>query len=75
MANKQFGSKRRRNELIPKGTNCAPPTYVGRVLSSARESSSQHTGTGVGLPGEGLVFYGVYLAAASALAFLVKLTS
>ena len=39
------------NELSPKGTNCAPPTYVGKVSSSARESSSQHTGAGVGPPG------------------------
>ena len=39
----------RRNALSPKGTNCAPPTYVGKVLSSVRESSSQHTCTGVGL--------------------------
>ena len=31
----------RRNELSPIGTNCAPPTYVGKVLSSASESSSQ----------------------------------
>ena len=26
------------------------PHLLGKVLSSARESSSQHTGTGVGLP-------------------------
>ena len=33
----------RRNELSPKGTNYAPPTYMCKVLSSTRESSSQHT--------------------------------
>ena len=32
-----------RDELSPRGANCAPPTYVGRVLSSAREPSSQQT--------------------------------
>ena len=32
-----------RDELSPRGGNCAPPTYVGKVLSSAREPSSQHT--------------------------------
>ena len=30
------------HELNPKGTSCAPPTYVGKVLSIARESSSHH---------------------------------
>ena len=39
-----------RKELSPSGANCAPPTYVDKVLSSARESSSRHTGKGVGLP-------------------------
>jgi hypothetical protein len=29
--------------LSPSGANCAPPTYVGRVLSSIREASSRHT--------------------------------
>ena len=28
---------------------------MGKVLSGGRESSSQHTGTGVGLPGPGRV--------------------
>ena len=50
-----------------------PPLYVGKVLSSARESSFQHTGTGVGMPVQGVMFYGIYLLAASTLAFLVRL--
>ena len=28
---------------VTKGTSCATPTYVGKVLCSARESSPQHT--------------------------------
>ena len=48
----------RRNGFSPKGTKCAPPTYVGKVLSSARESSSQHTRTGLGLPGTALTLDG-----------------
>ena len=44
-------AQQRRDELSPRWANCAPATYVGRVLSSAREPSSQHTVTGVGLAG------------------------
>ena len=40
-----------RDELSLGGGNRAPPTYVGKVLSSTKESSSRHTFRVWGLPG------------------------
>ena len=58
----------------PSGANCARHTYEGKVLSSARESSPRHTGTGVGLPCEGSMSGGIYLDASCARDFLARLT-